>query len=241
MNLKPQQWKLMLMSFIVMFLELVIIRWLSTEIRIFSYFKNLPLMAAFLGFGLGFLLQEKSDRLFGWFPKLICYLTVVIAGAKGFGITHVIFTNPEEFFLLGSWPSAPSVLQKIRALLVIVSLFFLVTATFSAIASKLGNLLNREKVALTSYSINVLGSLLGILAFFSVSYLEWPPAVWLAVALLPLIPFYHGALRAAESRHLHRGRTARPRRVLLRHRPTDRHGAVRAGLQERHHRRHAGR
>src|SRR4030095_14538905 len=145
MNLKPQQWKLLLISCSVMFLELVIIRWLSTEVRIFSYFKNLPLLAAFLGFGLGFLLQEKSDRLLTWFPKLICYLTIIIAGAKGFGITHVIFTNPEEFFLLVPWPSAPSFRQRIKALLVSVSLFFLVMATFAAIASKVGNLLNREK------------------------------------------------------------------------------------------------
>jgi spermidine synthase len=154
------------------------------------------LLAAFLGFGLGFLLQEKSDRLLTWFPKLICYLTIIIAGAKGFGITHVIFTNPEEFFLLGSWPSAPSLLQRIKALLVIVSLFFLVMATFAAIASKVGNLLNREK-GLTGYSINVFGSLIGILAFSCMSYLEWPPTIWLTGALLPLLPFYQGTFRRA--------------------------------------------
>ena len=46
--------ELFLLSFIALFLELAIIRWLSSEIRIFAYFKNLPLMATFLDFGRGF-------------------------------------------------------------------------------------------------------------------------------------------------------------------------------------------
>ena len=47
------------LSFLGLFLELAIIRWLSSEIRIFAYFKNLPLLAAFLGFGAGFWLYDK--------------------------------------------------------------------------------------------------------------------------------------------------------------------------------------
>jgi len=60
-------WELMLISFVSLFLELAIIRWLSAEIRIFAYYKNLPLMAAFLGFGIGFMLHQKSGQLFFWF------------------------------------------------------------------------------------------------------------------------------------------------------------------------------
>ena len=55
MNSRKSAWDLFLISAIALFLELAVIRWLSTEIRIFAYFKNLPLMAAFLGFGIGFL------------------------------------------------------------------------------------------------------------------------------------------------------------------------------------------
>src|SRR2546422_3119013 len=97
---KKNYWDLLLLSFISLFLELAIIRWLSSEIRIFAYFKNLPLMAAFLGFGVGFFLHEKSGWLFAWFPRLICYLSIVIAGASGLGITHVIFADPRQYFLL---------------------------------------------------------------------------------------------------------------------------------------------
>src|SRR2546426_9930130 len=100
-GLKKSHWELVLISFVALFLELAIIRWLSAEIRIFAYFKNLPLMAAFLGFGVGFLLHEKSEPLFVWFPRLFFYLAVIIAGARGFGLTHVIFVDPRQYMVLG--------------------------------------------------------------------------------------------------------------------------------------------
>ncbi|HEX7232621.1 MAG TPA: hypothetical protein VF452_19690, partial [Candidatus Binatia bacterium] len=69
---RREHFELFLISFIALFLELVIIRWLSTEIRIFAYFKNLPLMAAFMGFGIGCYLFRSADTLFyKTFPRLI--------------------------------------------------------------------------------------------------------------------------------------------------------------------------
>jgi len=195
MNSGKNSWELMLISFIALFLELAIIRWLSAEIRIFAYFKNLPLMAAYLGFGIGFLLHEQSDRGFQWFPRFVYYLVLIIGAAAGLGITHVIFVDPRKYFLLGlgfgdhAVQSIPSLVQTIKALLVIVSLFFLVMATFAALTSKVGALLNKER-PLTGYSINVAGSLLGILAFSLVSYLQCPPAVWLALVFCSLFYFY---------------------------------------------------
>jgi hypothetical protein len=99
---KKNSLDLFLISFISLFLELAIIRWLSSEVRIFAYFKNLPLMAAFLGFGTGFYLYKKASAFFSWFPRLICILVIVIAGAPDLGITHVIFVDPRQYFLLGT-------------------------------------------------------------------------------------------------------------------------------------------
>ena len=46
---KRDAFELVLISLLALFLELAIIRWLSTEVRIFAYFKNFALMASFLG------------------------------------------------------------------------------------------------------------------------------------------------------------------------------------------------
>ncbi len=202
MSFKKNMLELILISFVALFLELTIIRWLSAEVRIFAYFKNLPLMAAFLGFGIGFFLHKKSDFIFPWFPRLACVLVFIIAYANRLGITHVIFADPRQYFLLGEGfgdhaiQSIPSLFQTGKAIFVIVSLFFLAMATFAALTSKVGELINRE-LPLAGYSANVAGSLLGIAGFSFVSYLEWPPVSWLCLVFIPLMYFYRHRFKIA--------------------------------------------
>lgn len=193
-----RDFELLLVSFIALFLELAIIRWLSTEIRIFAYFKNLPLMAAFLGFGIGCYLHRSADTLFyKTFPRLIGILASVIALAPALGLTRVIFVDPRQYFLLGAGfgdhaiISAPSFLAAAKAYVVIVLVFGLIVATFAALTSKMGELLNQE-MPLRAYSINVVGSLLGILGFSIVSYIEAPPLLWLVLVYIAALYFFWG-------------------------------------------------
>src|SRR5436190_1339332 len=44
---------LFIASFVALFLEMVLIRYTSSQIRIFAFYKNVPLIAAYLGLGLG--------------------------------------------------------------------------------------------------------------------------------------------------------------------------------------------
>jgi hypothetical protein len=68
---KPQGrvvWPLFLVSFAALYLEILLIRWIGTEIRVFAYFQNLALIACFLGFGLGCFQSAREKRyLFGLF------------------------------------------------------------------------------------------------------------------------------------------------------------------------------
>ena len=57
-------------SFLVLFLEIALIRWMPAYIRLLSYFSNFILLASFLGIGLGCLLAPARTRLFNWFPLL---------------------------------------------------------------------------------------------------------------------------------------------------------------------------
>jgi len=52
-----------LVSAVGLFLELALIRWVSCEVRIFAYFKNMVLVACFLGFGTGCLLSNKPSHV----------------------------------------------------------------------------------------------------------------------------------------------------------------------------------
>jgi hypothetical protein len=66
--------KLALISFVSLFLELVIIRWLASEVRIFAHFKNLPLFAAFLGLGAGFIIAPLRRNDFRYTPIFFAVL-----------------------------------------------------------------------------------------------------------------------------------------------------------------------
>src|SRR5579864_740901 len=54
---------LALWSLLSLFMELLMIRWISSEIRIFAYFKNFVLIACFLGFGLGCYLSRDRKSV----------------------------------------------------------------------------------------------------------------------------------------------------------------------------------
>ena len=59
-----------LASFLVLFLEIALIRWMPAYIRLLSYFSNFILLASFLGIGIGCLLAPARARLFNWFPAV---------------------------------------------------------------------------------------------------------------------------------------------------------------------------
>src|SRR6202021_1469191 len=67
--------RLFIVSLLSLFLELFVIRWLATEVRIFAYFKNMALMSAFLGLSLGFLRCRSKRDLFKWTPLILLYLS----------------------------------------------------------------------------------------------------------------------------------------------------------------------
>src|SRR5207244_10222207 len=58
-------------SLLSLFLELLMIRWISSEIRIFAYFKNFVLIACFLGFGLGCYLSRRRINLLAMLVPLL--------------------------------------------------------------------------------------------------------------------------------------------------------------------------
>src|SRR5262245_56563148 len=58
-------------SFLVLFLEVALIRWMPAHIRLLSFFSNFILLGSFLGIGLGCLRANAKRRLFPWFPLIL--------------------------------------------------------------------------------------------------------------------------------------------------------------------------
>ena len=69
--------QLALASLLSLFMEMLMIRWVAAEVSAFAYFKNVVLIACFLGFGLGCYLSSKSINLLAFvFP--VCLLVALI-------------------------------------------------------------------------------------------------------------------------------------------------------------------
>src|SRR5437773_1435278 len=80
---------LFLASFLALYFELVVIRYLSTEIRVFAYLKNLALTASFFGIGLGMILGKSPKTMRRFFPLFAAMLFLLIAFAPVLRLTHL--------------------------------------------------------------------------------------------------------------------------------------------------------
>jgi spermidine synthase len=169
-----------LASFLVLFLEVALIRWMPAYIRLLSYFSNFILLASFLGIGIGCLLAPARWRLFVWFPLL---QAVVIGAVYFLRLEVAVPTAGSIYFSSGT--DEQVVLVESTMLLPI--LFVIVAALFTTLAQRMG----REMAALPplrGYTINLAGSLAGVAAFAVISWLELPPAVWFGIAFAAAAP-----------------------------------------------------
>src|SRR5262245_34965726 len=66
--------QLFLASFLMLFVELVLIRWAGAYVVYLSYFANFILLGSFLGIGIGFLRASRPPDLFRWSPIVLALL-----------------------------------------------------------------------------------------------------------------------------------------------------------------------
>jgi uncharacterized membrane protein SpoIIM required for sporulation len=67
-TLLPPSLQLFVLSFLMLFVELALIRWSGAMVICFSYFSNLVLLGSFLGIGIGFLRARSRVNLFPCAP-----------------------------------------------------------------------------------------------------------------------------------------------------------------------------
>ena len=176
-------------SLLGLYLELLMIRLVSSEIRIFAYLKNFVLIACFLGFGLGCYLCRRRVNLLALLLPLFSVVLLIAAPWKDL---REMILNLQGFIgalsEVETWglPSLPHTWRAWIGLLITVSvalpLFAVIAFTFVPIGQVVGGLLERGCKGIRGYTVNILGSLAGILLFTLLAFLSQPPAVWFAGA-----------------------------------------------------------
>src|SRR6266542_4037520 len=169
-----------LASFLVLFLEIALIRWMPAYIRLLSYFSNFILLASFLGIGLGCLLAPARTRLFNWFPLV---QAIVIGAVRYFRLEVAVPTAGSIYFSSGT--SQKVVLVESTMLLPL--LFVIVAALFATLAQRMGREM-AQLPPLKAYTVNLAGSLAGVAALGVISWLELPPVVWFGIASAAALP-----------------------------------------------------
>ncbi len=168
--------ELLVLSFLSLFFELLIIRWMSADMRAFTIFRTFPLIACFVGLGVGFALrQDKSYSLF--LPATLLFV-VVMEVCNYVGICFWGFPSFGNF----QWQNLVGLVLEPGwsylggFALIVVLLLMGPFAMNVAIGSRLGVLFN-QLPALRAYSYNVFGALVGSIALPILSFFGCPPWV----------------------------------------------------------------
>ncbi len=173
-------------TFAILTLELALIRWTSQQIRVFAYFNNLTLIAAFLGMGLGVALGEKKPHIQHWTLPALLVLSAILGSSEELRIVYIHFPDI-SLVLWGSetWLNATAFALSVTLVLL---LFLLVLAVFICAGAIVGDLF-AQLPPLRAYSADLIGSFFGVVAMTVAAAVGSPPPVWFAIAAAPFLFF----------------------------------------------------
>ncbi|MEO6349478.1 MAG: spermidine synthase [Candidatus Limnocylindrales bacterium] len=166
--------RLFLTSLAILFVELMLIRWIPANVKYIGFFSNFLLIASFLGIGLGILLGRRGGN-----PRLSPFaflLAAVVAFVYGNQLNVQVDSQNELFFGLAENQAAD------LNFLVLPFVVALVVALMATLALPLGGLL-KSMPPLRAYAIDIFGSMVGIAAFTTLSALGTDPVIWFSVGV----------------------------------------------------------
>lgn len=162
----------MLASALMLFVELALIRWTSSNNLYLVHLTNFVLLASFLGIGLGFLRAHAPRDLFPLAP-------VLLAALVGFVLAFPVRTGTGRG---GSWELTGLVgMPPLPRPLSLTVVFLLTVGVLMALAQEAARAF-ASFAPLDAYRLDIFGSLTGIVTFAALSFLRLPPLGWAVTA-----------------------------------------------------------
>jgi SAM-dependent methyltransferase len=187
-NARRHAVELFLVGFLVLFLELASIRWFAAYVVFLQFFNNVVLIAAFLGMSCGCLAARRRRDWLGLFPALA--LVSVLAAVATLGIYstwHGLAVDvggqsaPQEVFF-GTEARNADVARFVVPIEAVAAVFFvLIALMFVGLGQVLGRAFAAYPDRVLGYTLNIGGSLAGIVGFSLLSFAEAPPGVWFLI------------------------------------------------------------
>jgi SAM-dependent methyltransferase len=188
--------ELFLISLVILFLELAGIRWFPAHVLYLTFFTNVVLLASFLGMSVGCLAAGHRRNYLTWTPLL---LVVALASAHAVEITSGLFArfvdvgnqaSPQQVFF-GTEYHSQDLSHYAIPVEVLCGFFFLIIAlAFIGPGQELGRALKRWPNRVQAYTLNIVGSIAGIVLFAACSWLELSSFWWFLLIAAGLGYFY---------------------------------------------------
>ncbi|MGP0018806.1 MAG: hypothetical protein ACLPHP_09580 [Candidatus Sulfotelmatobacter sp.] len=171
--------ELFCLSFLALFLELMVIRWAPAVVRLIAYYANLMLISSFLGLGVGAILGKKRKSFFGWMPALL------LINVAWLLIAHFV-TLPTTASESRFYTPSPQLVRYV----ILVGIFVSNATVFVPLGQRIGSLFEALP-PLSAYSWDLGGSLAGALCFGLFSLKYFSPMLgmgFVALAIVLLLP-----------------------------------------------------
>ncbi len=159
--------RLVLLSALMLFVEIALIRWTGSNVVYLSYFSNFVLLGSFLGIGVGFLRAGSKLNLWRFAPIA---LTVLVVFIRLFPVK--IDRSGSDIIYFGEF--TPTGLPTWVMLPVI---FLSVAVTLMMLAEGVARTFARFE-PLEAYRLDIIGSICGVVGFSILSFLSAPPFFW---------------------------------------------------------------
>lgn len=181
------------LSVLGLYLELLLIRWIGTEVRIFAYLQNTVLVVCFLGLGAGMFTSRRDasvTRMLAALAALSAALLIPVTQRSLAGISEALSVVADVNIWYGQNAAdlafAPAVVAAALALTLLLMAGLL--EIFVPMGRWLGRAMDEAGAPLPAYSVNVAGSLVGTLLFVGVSVASLPPWAWFLILSLLMLP-----------------------------------------------------
>ena len=183
-----------LISVLGLFLELLFVRWIGTEIRIFAYLQNTILVVCFLGLGLGMFTSSKPIQIRqSLIPLtvLLSLMAVTITRSTLGRISEMLSVAGDLVIWSGGEASDTNqrIILMLGGLVLTYGVLILIVDMFVPIGRILGRLMNVNTKPIWAYSVNIFGSILGTWSFVLLSFFYQPPFAWFLISGILLAIF----------------------------------------------------
>jgi spermidine synthase len=160
---------IVLVTMLSLLLELVLIRWLASVFPVFAFYKNFTMLACFLGLGAGYAVAEKQPCA----PALVLPMLALFVGV----ITLLRYDTAGGYLIFSiGWLST----FDLPVYFLLGASFILCACICYPVGQLCGKLLHSSS-SLNAYGLNLIGSVLGVVALFVMSLYWLPPVIWFGV------------------------------------------------------------